>query len=83
MEHAGAAFEKKALALLGIAVQADSESNPVLEDEAEEEKFKGKFKQKHTLAKSDDFYEILGLGDLRWRATAEQIKAACNAFNSF
>ena len=32
--------------------------------------------------KAEDLYELLGLGDVRWRATADEIKASCMFFIS-
>jgi hypothetical protein len=45
------------------------------EDRKEEEKYK--HKKKTVLKVLEDYYEVLGLGELRWRATAEDIKKAC------
>jgi len=55
------------------------------EDEEEEDEEdlldgdqKAKFEQKRhkKLTHEEDYYEILGLGHLRWRATEDQIKKA-------
>jgi len=41
----------------------------------DEEKYKHKKKKKKI--DKDDLYELLGIGHLRWQATAEEIKKAC------
>jgi len=58
-------------------VQAGDEQDK--KQEGDEEAFTAKMANKHktwSKEKAEDYYELMGLGDLRWRANAEEIKAA-------
>lgn len=46
------------------------------EDAEMKEQDNKEHKKRKPLAGVKDYYELLGLGDVRWRATDEQIKAA-------
>eukprot|EP01105_Mastigella_eilhardi_P005791 TRINITY_DN17503_c0_g1_i1.p1 TRINITY_DN17503_c0_g1~~TRINITY_DN17503_c0_g1_i1.p1 ORF type:complete len:621 (+),score=221.12 TRINITY_DN17503_c0_g1_i1:1426-3288(+) len=76
VEHAGAAFEKKAFEVLGLA-PADGGAKKKAKS-AEEQQYKDKFEKKHhgPVVTSEDHYEVLGLAHLRWKATPDQIRLA-------
>lgn len=85
MEAAGQAFEQMiARKLRGEAGEA-AEEEPLIDEatRAHAEKMRKKHADEHASNVSrsalltEDPYELLGLGHLRWRATEDQIKKAC------
>lgn len=59
------------------SIKKDEEKEEAENISAEDKK---KYEQKRhkKLLQSDDYYDILGLGHLRWKATDEDIRKACN-----
>ncbi|KAH3758076.1 dnaJ protein subfamily C member 2 [Pelomyxa schiedti] len=90
VEHAGIAFERKAFSMLGFewpgeknekntASSGETSSAVDDDDDVDGQNFKNKFKKHSNIGEStntEDLYEVLGLGELRWRATVDQIKSA-------
>lgn len=83
VQPAGKQYEKVLRKLAGHHEEEEEEAASSSEDE-DEESFK-EFARKHKdLVKrdTDDLYALLGLTDLRWRATNDQIKSACTVNGS-
>jgi DnaJ family protein C protein 2 len=82
VEAAGVNFEAMLLRKLRGEPQVEAEEEPQIDDATREhaEKMRKKHAQDHskkqTAVLTEDPYELLGLGHLRWRATEEQIKKA-------
>eukprot|EP00727_Mastigamoeba_balamuthi_P011839 m51a1_g7278 putative myb domain-containing protein (631) ;mRNA; r:5111-7480 len=55
---------------------ADDVDGDDAKQRADDEEFKRKFKRHKVPVNSDDHYDVLGLGTLRWKATPEQIRIA-------
>ena len=60
----------------------EEEENEDLND-AKAKEFSGKRRKKAKPLDKQDYYELLGLGNLRWSATEKDIKNACTNFILF
>lgn len=67
-------------------IEEEGEKEKGKEGEDDDEAFTAKMANKHktwSKEKAEDYYELIGLPDLRWRATADEIKASCMSFHLF
>eukprot|EP01094_Clydonella_sp_ATCC50884_P021451 TRINITY_DN4729_c0_g2_i1.p1 TRINITY_DN4729_c0_g2~~TRINITY_DN4729_c0_g2_i1.p1 ORF type:complete len:597 (+),score=268.38 TRINITY_DN4729_c0_g2_i1:204-1994(+) len=77
VEFAGQAYFQYVQRKLGMStgeVEEDAEADEV--DESVKEKYEAKKRKRERSALGDDHYEVLGLGELRFQATAKNIKDA-------
>lgn len=85
IEPAGRRFAGFLKKKTGEFHEIEEEKEEDKKEEGDDAAFTAKMANKHktwSKEKAEDYYELLGLGDLRWRSSADEIKASC-MFASF